>query len=145
VEAGRWNRIYKQFRISRIVWNFTCCGKCNGSGDCRKLPSAGGTLCPSYRATEMKRTPRARANALREYLTHSEKTISSTTKNCIKYLNCVCCKACASECPSNVDIAAMKSGFYTNIKSKWVSWRNKVFAFNAKLNGLNPQRLLISW
>jgi len=25
--------------------------KCNGSGDCRKLPNAGGTMCPSYRAT----------------------------------------------------------------------------------------------
>lgn len=45
--------------------------KCNGSGDCRKLPSAGGTLCPSYRATlNEKDTARARANALREYLTH---------------------------------------------------------------------------
>jgi hypothetical protein len=29
-----------------------------------------------------KDTTRARANALREYLTHSEKTINSTTKNC---------------------------------------------------------------
>ncbi|HEY4629268.1 MAG TPA: FAD-binding oxidoreductase, partial [Flavobacterium sp.] len=48
--------------------------KCNGSGDCRKLPSAGGTLCPSYRATRNEKdTTRARANALREYLTHSEK------------------------------------------------------------------------
>jgi hypothetical protein len=48
---------------------------------------------------------------LREYLTHSEKTINSTTKNC-KSIWIVCsCKACASECPSNVDIAAMKSGF----------------------------------
>jgi hypothetical protein len=35
-----------------------------------------------------------------------------------------------------VDIAAMKSGFLPISKSKWVSWRNKVFAFNAKLNGL---------
>ena len=48
--------------------------KCNGSGDCRKLPSAGGTLCPSYRATRNEKdTTRARANALREYLTNSEK------------------------------------------------------------------------
>jgi hypothetical protein len=34
-----------------------------------------------------------------------------------------------------VDIAAMKSVFIP-ISKKWVSWRNKVFAFNAKLNGL---------
>ena len=50
--------------------------KCNGSGDCRKLPSAGGTLCPSYRATRNEKdTTRARANALRQYLT------DTTTKN----------------------------------------------------------------
>jgi hypothetical protein len=71
-KRAEWNRIYKQFRISRIVWILRAAEKCNGSGDCRKLPSAGGTLCPSYRATE-KDTTRARANALREYLTHSEK------------------------------------------------------------------------
>jgi hypothetical protein len=34
-----------------------------------------------------------------------------------------------------MDIAAMKSEFLYHIKSKF-SWRNKVFAFNAKLNGL---------
>ena len=38
--------------------------KCNGSGDCRKSPEAGGTLCPGYRATrEEKDSTRARANA----------------------------------------------------------------------------------
>ena len=26
--------------------------KCNGSGDCRKSVNAGGTMCPSYRATK---------------------------------------------------------------------------------------------
>jgi hypothetical protein len=41
--------------------------KCNGSGDCRKPPSAGGSMCPSYRATlNEKDTTRARANALRD-------------------------------------------------------------------------------
>ncbi|HEX9827146.1 MAG TPA: FAD-binding oxidoreductase, partial [Flavobacteriaceae bacterium] len=38
--------------------------KCNGSGDCRKLPEFGGTMCPSYRATRNEKdTTRARANA----------------------------------------------------------------------------------
>ena len=41
--------------------------KCNGSGDCRKPASAGGAMCPSYRATkDEKDTTRARANTLRE-------------------------------------------------------------------------------
>ncbi|MDP5092495.1 MAG: FAD-binding protein, partial [Polaribacter sp.] len=46
--------------------------KCNGSGDCRKPVSAGGTMCPSYRATKNEKdTTRARANTLREFLTNS--------------------------------------------------------------------------
>ncbi len=43
--------------------------KCNGSGDCRRLDFSGGTMCPSYRATRNEKdTTRARANALREFL-----------------------------------------------------------------------------
>ena len=113
--------------------------KCNGSGDCRKLPSAGGTLCPSYRATRNEKdTTRARANALREYLTHSDKENKFDHEELYKVFElCVSCKACASECPSNVDVAAMKSEFlYHYQKANGFLWRNKVFAFNAKLNGL---------
>ena len=45
---------------------------CNGSGDCRKTELSGGTMCPSYMATrDEKDTTRARANILREILTHS--------------------------------------------------------------------------
>ena len=113
--------------------------KCNGSGDCRKLPSAGGSMCPSYRATRNeKETTRARANALREYLTHSEKDNKFDHEELYKVFElCVSCKACASECPSNVDVAAMKSEFlYQYQKANGFSFRNKVFAYNAKLNGL---------
>ena len=113
--------------------------KCNGSGDCRKLPSAGGSMCPSYRATRNEKdTTRARANALREYLTHSEKVNKFDEEELYKVFElCVSCKACASECPSNVDVAALKSEFlYQYQKANGFSWRNKVFAFNAKLNGL---------
>ncbi len=45
--------------------------QCNGSGDCRKTPASGGTMCPSFMATRNeKETTRARANILREYLTN---------------------------------------------------------------------------
>jgi hypothetical protein len=113
--------------------------KCNGSGDCRKLPSAGGSMCPSYRATRNeKETTRARANALREYLTHSEKENKFDHEELYKVFElCISCKACASECPSNVDVAALKSEFlYQYQKANGFSFRNKVFAYNAKLNGL---------
>lgn len=113
--------------------------KCNGSGDCRKLPSAGGTLCPSYRATRNEKdTTRARANALREYLTHSEKGNKFDHEELYKVFElCVSCKACASECPSNVDVAALKSEFlYQYQKANGFSLRNKIFAYNSKLNQL---------
>ena len=113
--------------------------KCNGSGDCRKLPSAGGSMCPSYRATRNEKdTTRARANALREYLTHSEKVNKFDEEELYKVFElCVSCKACASECPSNVDVAALKAEFlYQYQRANGYSLRNKIFANNAKLNKL---------
>ena len=113
--------------------------KCNGSGDCRKLPSAGGTMCPSYRATKNEKdTTRARANALREYLTNSEKDNKFNHKELYEVFElCVSCKACASECPSNVDVSALKSEFlYQYQKANGFSIRNKIFANNANLNRL---------
>ena len=113
--------------------------KCNGSGDCRKLPSAGGAMCPSYRATRNEKdTTRARANALREYLTHSEKENKFNHKELYEVFDlCVSCKACASECPSNVDVASLKAEFlYQYQKANGYSFRNKIFANNAKMNAM---------
>ena len=113
--------------------------KCNGSGDCRKLPSAGGSMCPSYRATRNEKdTTRARANALREYLTHSEKENKFNHKELYEVFDlCVSCKACASECPSNVDVASLKAEFlYQYQKANGYSFRNKIFANNAKMNAM---------
>lgn len=113
--------------------------KCNGSGDCRKLPSAGGAMCPSYRATKNEKdTTRARANALREYLTNSEKDNKFNHKELYEVFDlCVSCKACASECPSNVDVAALKAEFlYQYQEANGYSFRNKIFANNAKMNKL---------
>ncbi|WP_435412736.1 FAD-binding and (Fe-S)-binding domain-containing protein, partial [Psychroserpens mesophilus] len=78
--------------------------KCNGSGDCRKLPEFGGTMCPSYRATRNEKdTTRARANALREFLTQSDKPNKFNHKELKDVFDlCLSCKACASECPSSV-------------------------------------------
>ncbi|MBE0422704.1 MAG: FAD-binding protein [Lutibacter sp.] len=113
--------------------------KCNGSGDCRKLPSAGGTMCPSYRATRNEKdTTRARANALREFLTNSTKENKFNHKELYDVFDlCLSCKACASECPSNVDIAALKAEFlYQYYKENKVPFRTKLFANNVKYNKL---------
>ncbi|MFZ2431307.1 MAG: FAD-linked oxidase C-terminal domain-containing protein [Lutibacter sp.] len=113
--------------------------KCNGSGDCRKLPSAGGTMCPSYRATRNEKdSTRARANALREFLTNSTKENKFDHKELYDVFDlCLSCKACASECPSNVDIAALKAEFlYQYYKENKVPFRTKLFANNVKYNKL---------
>ncbi|QMU64265.1 MAG: FAD-binding protein [Flavobacteriaceae bacterium] len=107
--------------------------KCNGSGDCRKPASAGGTMCPSYRATKNEKdTTRARANALREFLTHSKKKNTFNHKELKEVFDlCLSCKACASECPSNVDVAALKSEFlYQYQEVNGYSFRSKLFANN---------------
>lgn len=110
---------------------------CNGSGDCRKSVEAGGTMCPSYRATKNEKdTTRARANALREFLTNSEKKNKFNHKELKEVLDlCISCKGCKSECPSNVDMAAYKAEFeYQYQKENGSSLRTKSFAYNTYLN-----------
>ncbi|MEP2171588.1 MAG: FAD-linked oxidase C-terminal domain-containing protein [Polaribacter sp.] len=113
--------------------------KCNGSGDCRKPVEAGGTLCPSYRATkDEKDTTRARANTLRDVLTNNTAANKFDSKELKQVLDlCLSCKACATECPSNVDIASLKAEFlYQYQETNGYSFRSKLFANNAKYNKL---------
>ncbi len=116
--------------------------KCNGSGDCRKLPAAGGAMCPSYRATrDEKDTTRARANALREILTTSQKSNKFDHPELKEVFDlCISCKACASECPSNVDVATLKAEFeYQYQKENGSSIRTKLFAHNTKINRMGAR------
>ncbi|MGV6944557.1 FAD-binding and (Fe-S)-binding domain-containing protein [Sphingobacterium kyonggiense] len=87
--------------------------QCNGSGDCRKTHLSGGTMCPSYMATkEEKDTTRARANMLREMLTHSSKLNPFDHEELKDVMDlCISCKGCKSECPSSVDMAKLKAEF----------------------------------
>lgn len=87
--------------------------QCNGSGDCRKETEFGGTMCPSFRATgDEKDTTRARANVLRELLARPRTERIFDQPEVLEILdNCVSCKACKSECPSNVDMARYKAEF----------------------------------
>jgi FAD/FMN-containing dehydrogenase/Fe-S oxidoreductase len=113
--------------------------KCNGSGDCRKPVEAGGTMCPSYRATKNEKdTTRARANTLREFLTNSDETNKFNHEELKEVFDlCLSCKACASDCPSNVDIATMKAEFlYQYQETNGYSLRNHLFANNVKYNKL---------
>ncbi len=113
--------------------------KCNGSGDCRKSHDMKGGMCPSYHATKNEKdTTRARANALREFLTSSNKPNRFDHEELKEVFDlCLSCKACASECPSNVDIATLKAEFqYQYQETNGYSLRSKLFAHNTKINRL---------
>jgi Fe-S oxidoreductase len=116
--------------------------KCNGSGDCRKSHHMSGAMCPSYQATKNEKdTTRARANALREFLTHSEKSNRFDHQELKQVFDlCLSCKACASECPSNVDVATLKAEFlYHYQEANGYSLRSKLFAHNTQLNALGSK------
>ncbi|MGB0525691.1 MAG: FAD-binding and (Fe-S)-binding domain-containing protein, partial [Flammeovirgaceae bacterium] len=104
---------------------------CNGSGDCRKTELSGGTMCPSYMATRNEKdTTRARANLLREYLTHGGKQEIASEEDVYNILDlCLSCKACKSECPSNVDMAKLKSEFLQSYNDRHgVPFKTKLVA-----------------
>ena len=82
---------------------------CTGVGECRKM--LGGTMCPSFKATrDEEHSTRGRANALRMAMSgqFSDQGLDSKRLHEVMDL-CLSCKACKSECPSNVDMAKMKS------------------------------------
>ncbi len=114
---------------------------CNGSGDCRKTHLSAGGMCPSYHVTkDEKDTTRGRANALREFLT----TANSPQAKANAFNNpdlksvfdlCLSCKACSSECPSNVDVASFKTEFlYQYQEANGYPIRAKLFAYNTRVN-----------
>ena len=82
---------------------------CTGVGECRKL--LGGTMCPSFKATrDEEHSTRGRANALRLAMSGQLDKEGLGSKRLHQVLDlCLSCKACKSECPSNVDMAKMKS------------------------------------
>jgi FAD/FMN-containing dehydrogenase/Fe-S oxidoreductase len=86
--------------------------KCTGVGQCRTSHLAGGTMCPSYMATrDETHTTRARANVLRQALAGPPAEADPWSRPELAAVMdlCLSCKACRSECPSNVDMARLKA------------------------------------
>ncbi len=85
--------------------------RCIGLGECRKHDY--GTMCPSYMATlEERHSTRGRARLLWELLQGEVLTDSWKNEQTKEALDlCLSCKACKSECPTNVDMATYRSEF----------------------------------
>ncbi len=138
-EIGETREIDTIFDFSSTKGIIRATEKCNGSGDCRKSEKIGGTMCPSYMATrDEKNATRARANILREFLTHSKKDNPFDHKEIYEVFDlCLSCKACKSECPSSVDVAKLKAEFLQHYyDAHGVPMRSRLIANISKINAL---------
>lgn len=94
---------------------------CNGAGFCRK--TAGGTMCPSYRGTmDERHSTRGRGNALRQAIRvglGDGEPVWNDAETMRTLDLCLSCKACKTECPSNVDVARLKAEYLAQ------SWRDR--------------------
>ena len=130
--------------------------RCIGMGKCRAQT---GAMCPSYQVTGEERfSTRGRAHQLHELLRgelipegFNDINIADSFKHCLS------CKACKTECPTHVDIAALKAEFmYQHYKNRnrplhhhafgkagrWLPWMTRAPGlFNVLQRGV-PGRLI---
>lgn len=127
------------FDFSKDMGIVRAAEKCNGTGLCRKPPSMGGTMCPSYMATrDESKSTRARANILREFLSKPNQKHPFDHQEIYDALDyCLSCKGCKSECPSSVDITKLKAEFLQHYyESHGIPLRSLLIAHIAKINQL---------
>ena len=92
--------------------------RCIGIGECRKQDA--GAMCPSYMVTlEEEHSTRGRAHMLFEMLQGDVVDGSWQDEHVKESLDlCLSCKACKSECPTNVDIATYRAEFLSHYYEK---------------------------
>lgn len=115
---------------------------CNGAGVCRK--KQGGTMCPSYMATlDERHATRGRGNALRLAMTgqvrpgSGDDPVFGDPETLETLRLCLSCKACKTECPSNVDVARLKAEYlHQTYLRRGAPLRARVFGSIHTLNRL---------
>jgi len=108
--------------------------RCVGVGACRK--AEGGVMCPSYRATgQEQHSTRGRAHLLWEMLAGALQQEGFQSEAVNEALSlCLSCKACKTECPVQVDMAAYKSEFLAQrYKGRLHPLRHYIFGFADQL------------
>ncbi|RUL89225.1 FAD-binding and (Fe-S)-binding domain-containing protein [Tautonia sociabilis] len=92
---------------------------CSGVGACRKTGT--GTMCPSYMVTrDEDHSTRGRANLMRLVMSGALPAEGLASGDLDRALDlCLQCKACKTECPSNVDMSRIKSEYlYQKYRSR---------------------------
>jgi len=104
--------------------------QCNGCGGCRKETP---TMCPTFLATgEEIMSTRGRANAIRAVLElrgleNPHPLRSAELEAALS--NCLSCKACTTECPSNVNLALLKAELlHARVRRDGLSLRERLFS-----------------
>ncbi len=100
--------------------------QCNGCGGCLK---AAPTMCPTYQATgEEGMSTRGRANLIRAVLeqrgSHQNPLLAEELSYALD--NCLGCRACTSECPSNVNMSLLKAELLqARLLENGLTWRER--------------------
>jgi FAD/FMN-containing dehydrogenase/Fe-S oxidoreductase len=137
------------FAFARDGGSFTrAAERCVGVGACRNRgphgqvvvrgveKTEGGVMCPSYRATGLEQhSTRGRARLLWEMLAGALQEQGFQSESVHEALDlCLSCKACKTECPVQVDMAAYKSEFLAQrYKGRLHPLHHYVFGFADKL------------
>jgi len=84
---------------------------CHGCGGCRTDQSEGGVMCPTFRAADEEiTTTRGRANLLRGAMSGDLPDDPTDEAFVTEVMDlCIGCKGCATDCPSEVDMAKLKA------------------------------------
>jgi FAD/FMN-containing dehydrogenase/Fe-S oxidoreductase len=106
---------------------------CHGCGGCRgEQATTGGVMCPTYRAAgEEIQATRGRANMLRQAMSgelEEEEVLSEEFAMEVLDL-CIGCKGCARDCPSEVDVAKLKTEVeHARHQREGLTLRERLFA-----------------
>ncbi len=104
--------------------------QCNGCGVCMKQTP---TMCPTFIATgEEIMSTRGRANAIRAVLElrgleNGDPLKAAELEAALS--NCLSCRACTKECPSNVNMALLKAELqHARIQKHGLTWAERMFS-----------------
>ncbi len=122
--------------------------RCDGNSECESA-SFNDAMCPTYRATGNPiHSPRGRANLIRYWLQHLGHTKNTTRGSIFARIwhsgnqtdfshevrraldGCLSCKACASECPMEIDIPSMRTHFYNAYFGRYLRPIRDIVWFN---------------